>query len=607
MKGTKGMVRYTRWPVSAPGIRNIALSVLSAAVLSACGGGGGGGSDNGGVVNNNSGAGGGSNTAAGGDSGGSTPTPVKKSGTVTGTVSYDFVPTVTSAAASGDLKARLDYGRTYRRPVRSALVEIMSEDGATVIGKTFTNEAGVYSIDVPADTRVYVRVTAQGMSGADGAPDYLIKVRDNTAPEYRRAPSSAPLYSIRGDAFTTATSGSQAELNAASGWTGNGYGAARSAAPFAILDQLVTAAQKMHDAAPEVALPALNVYWSVNNRPGDGDIANGLIRSSHYDPNASTKGLYLLGAENVDTDEYDASVVVHEFGHYLEYALSRSDSFGGSHYQGDALDMSVAFSEAFGNAFSSMVRDSPIYSDTMGALQSEDGFGFDLDTPSDVWSFPAWFDETALGNALYGLYKSPDIRFAPIYRAMLNGQKNTPAFTSIFSFATALRPLVGDAGKAALDASLSKVQVNGGTLLDAWGTATVKGNWDPTPVDSAILPIYAALKPGGSASSCTTTIFGGGNKLGNFGHLRLTIPATGVYKLTLSPQSGGPAIGDYAITAYSAGAKITPAFTSAGSSTYTFLAAGDYAAYVAPRSNSDFNAARTNSAGCVNVSLQAGM
>ncbi|SAL44177.1 hypothetical protein AWB71_02334 [Caballeronia peredens] len=611
------MVRNTGWMSHGPRIRNIALGALFAAVLTACGG--GGGSGDGGAVTNNGNTGTGGNTAPSGDSGtssgtgGATPsgdtggsTPVKQAGTVTGKVSYDFVPTATRLDANGDLQAKLDYTAIEQRPVRHALVEVVSEDGTKVLGKTVTTEAGIYSIDVPADTRVYVRVTAQGVSGEDSAPDYLIKVRDNTAPEYRRSSDSAPLYSMRGTAFTTAVDGSQADLNAASGWGGSGYNTPRSAAPFAILDQIVTAAQKMRAAAPDVALPALNVFWSVNNRPGDGDIANGLISSSHYDRNPATKGLYLLGAENVDTDEYDASVVMHEFGHYVEYDLSRSDSFGGIHYQGDALDMTVAFSEGFGNAFSSMARDSAMYTDTVGPLQGDTGIALNLDAPS-AWSYSAWFDEEAVGSALYGLYKSPEVGFAQIYRAMLQGQKNTAAVTSVFSFAQALRPGLSDAGKRVLDDSLSRLQVTGGALLDEWGTATLKGGWNATPVDSTIFPIFTALKPGDNGTSCTTTLFGGGNKLGDYGRLRLTVPAAGFYRVTLSPKSGDPVMSDYVIAVFRVGTGIAPLFTIAGTSLFNLPAAGDYVAYVVPKANTDFNATQTSLPVCVSASLLAGV
>jgi hypothetical protein len=55
--------------------------------------------------------------------------------------------------------------------------------------------------------------------------------------------------------------------------------------------------------------------------------------------------MFLLGKEDVDTDEFDTHVVVHEWGHYFESAVSRSDSPGGNHALGDLLDARLAFGE----------------------------------------------------------------------------------------------------------------------------------------------------------------------------------------------------------------------------------------------------------------------
>ena len=83
----------------------------------------------------------------------------------------------------------------------------------------------------------------------------------------------------------------------------------------------------------------------------------------------------MLGDENVDTDEYDQHIVAHEFQHFLEDRISRSESPGGPHSPGDQLDLRVAFSEGFANAFSAMVLDDPVYRDSLGSPQGQ-GFSF---------------------------------------------------------------------------------------------------------------------------------------------------------------------------------------------------------------------------------------
>ena len=79
----------------------------------------------------------------------------------------------------------------------------------------------------------------------------------------------------------------------------------------------------------------------------------------------------MLGAADNDTDEYDQHVVAHEFQHFLEDQVSRSDTPGGPHSLDERLDMRVAFSEGFANAFSAMVLNDPVYRDSFGASQGQ--------------------------------------------------------------------------------------------------------------------------------------------------------------------------------------------------------------------------------------------
>src|SRR5260364_235899 len=75
-------------------------------------------------------------------------------------------------------------------------------------------------------------------------------------------------------------------------------------------------------------------FWSTDNRPTDGDKAIGEIGTSHV---AGGKEMYILGKEDVDIDEYDEGVMLHEWGHYFEHFAGRADSIGGSHGGGDNL------------------------------------------------------------------------------------------------------------------------------------------------------------------------------------------------------------------------------------------------------------------------------
>ena len=73
-----------------------------------------------------------------------------------------------------------------------------------------------------------------------------------------------------------------------------------------------------------------------------------------------------MGDANVDTDEFDHHIVVHEWGHFFSDQMSRDFSVGGQHSLTDLLDPRVAFSEGWANALSGLVLGNDRYIDTYG-------------------------------------------------------------------------------------------------------------------------------------------------------------------------------------------------------------------------------------------------
>ena len=102
------------------------------------------------------------------------------------------------------------------------------------------------------------------------------------------------------------------DLHAAHGWTGQSYGETRSAAPFAILDNIYTAIQSFAAVDPNIDFPELEVHWSTRNRSAFGNLSDGSIGSSAYHRDGDSGSIFILGQENVDTDEYDQHIIIHE-------------------------------------------------------------------------------------------------------------------------------------------------------------------------------------------------------------------------------------------------------------------------------------------------------
>jgi hypothetical protein len=116
--------------------------------------------------------------------------------------------------------------------------------------------------------------------------------------------------------------------------------------------------------------PKIKTFWAPGVDPGTTYL--GLTYAiSAFLPSSDDnfKGLYILGGKNgdsdcFDTDHFDNSVILHEYGHFLESAYSKSDSPGGSHNGNAVIDPRLAWSEGWANFFQAAVSGSPYYQDT---------------------------------------------------------------------------------------------------------------------------------------------------------------------------------------------------------------------------------------------------
>ena len=444
------------------------------------------------------------------------PTPVNQGEGVkiSGTVTFDRVPV--KIESYGLIK--LDYDKTQKVTGKHLLIKALDETGE-VLYQTSTNKNGVYAVYVPENINVKIRVYARMLQ----ENRWDVSVVDNTAQK--------ALYVIEGDYHDSGNTPTQRDLHAASGWGGNGYTRPRDAAPFAILDSINTVMQKVVDAKPNVEFPQLTVNWSVNNVAAGGDQSLGQIVTSNYDGNSN---LWILGDANSDTDEYDDHIIIHEWGHFFEDKFSRSDSIGGPHSSGDALDIRVAFGEGWGNAISAIATDNPIYFDTAGYNQSS---GWFMDIESASPANPGWFSEASIQRILYDLYDKNNegsdninLGFAPIVDAMVDKERYTEAFTSIFSFIHALK-----SENARQSSKIDQVVAseNISTIHDAYGnyrSNTANGIYTT--------PVYRTLEVGQNITQCNQNNFGVYNKLGNRTFIKVHIDESAFYNFDAQPYGG---------------------------------------------------------------------
>ncbi len=439
-----------------------------------------------------------------------------------GKITYDSVPVKADGVG-------LDYEHITKKSVRGAVVRIVDESNHE-LARTTTDKSGYYEFNVANITsKVKVQVLSELKSSK-----WDFEVKDNT--------NGNSLYVMEGSLASLGKNSTQTRnLNASSGWGGTSYTSTRVAAPFAVLDVIYQAMQKVRSADSTISFPPLDIFWSKNNKPSSGNLNNGDIGTSYYNGDSS---LYILGDENLDTDEYDSGVIAHEWGHYYESKFSRADSIGGGHTSGDFLDIRLAFGEGFGNAVSSMFRDNPNYWDSSGQHQAN-GWSMNLEIEKNREN-PGWFSESSIQRILYDIYDSHNdtgdtisYGFKPIHQLLIGKEKNTPAFTSIFTFIKGLKD-EHPSDATAIDNIVAQESI--APINDIYGSGRTNRSENANPLYDELTTGYGTTIVTNYAVDSYLSESGRTNQLGAYNFVKVTVPSEGDYTITVTQigSSGNP-------------------------------------------------------------------
>jgi hypothetical protein len=494
------------------------------------------------------------------------PTP----GTITGAVRFMRIPTSNNG---------LNYAGQQLAPARGVVVQAVNATTDVVITSGETSVNGTYVLQVPANQPVRVIVYAQMLrQDPQALPHWNFQVTDSQN-------GDATYFYDDGVVLDTSAPVNH-DIGIASGYdsvgTANG---ARDSAPFAILDTVYKAKQLILGVQPTADFPALYLDWSVLNPGSNTFFQNDTI--------------VISGDDAEDTDEFDEHVLAHEFGHYIEANFSRGDSLGGSHALGDQLDIRVAFSEGFGYAFSAMVLNDPVVRDTYVGTgnvcpNNQCTFGFNVeDNPSEnpAQAVPAgnvacYCSESSVWSLLWDVYDSAAdgadnvaLGFGPMWTVLINEERTAHAFTSLFTFMSALKNR--NPGSAnALSTLIDSQNTNGGAIEPYASNETY---FPPPSPQGAILPIYTNITVGGSPVVVSVVDdHGTENKLGNTRFLKFTLlqPTT----ISILANSTG---GDADFFVYRDGVFVDEGFSfdNPEQITITSAPAGDYVLEVNEYSN----------------------
>lgn len=482
----------------------------------------------------------------------------------------------------------LDYDNIVTLPARGVSVQLRDQN-KKVLATTQTDKDGYYQFTTNANTDVQVRVLAQ-LYGENAAV-WDIQIRDNTAGDAQ--------YIMDGSVINSGDRPAQTRnLRAPSGWNGDNYGDDRSAGPFAILDSLYDAVQMVIGAEPNIVLPPVTVYWSQKNIAISGKTRDGHIGTSYF--TSSGPSIYLLGAADNDSDEYDRAVIQHEFGHYLEYFVGRSESVGGSHNQNSRLDMRVAFGEAWGNAFAGMASGDPLYRDSLGAKQS---LGFTINVEARNHRNQGWFSEASVQAILYDLFDSQkdggddiELGFKPILDVLTsNAYQNFAGFASIFPFMAQLELQQPDHGQA-IGTLLKDFNIHG----KGWyGEGETNDGGSPT-----VLPLYHQIELDQTINVCSDSQYQDSNGLDVRRFIRIDLPTTRSYSIRAIKTAGlKRANPQFRIFKYGEQVDSVLNGTPDVEDALRYLSAGSYVFEVYEQSNADGNNSNGGLA-CFNITIE---
>jgi len=252
--------------------------------------------------------------------------------TITGQVTFDRLPV--TATGLGSAPTTLPAANVQIEAVRHG-------DMFNVVGTTTTDAAGNYTLNLNLDHDFYMRARTVSGTGVDIDRVY----HNQTLP---------PIPHAAVGSIINRAGGSQAVNLHAPATLGNNRGGA-----FAILDTIQRLRATASGSFPSMG--GLDVFWSQGG--------NLLAGTDEVGPNGrpliKLPGGSSSDVANTDHDEFDETVIAHEWASFLQLTQSRDNNFGGEH-AGEELLFSASYSEGVVTAIGCALLGQPLYRDTTG-------------------------------------------------------------------------------------------------------------------------------------------------------------------------------------------------------------------------------------------------
>ncbi|MFN7728639.1 MAG: hypothetical protein ACK5P7_05750 [Bdellovibrio sp.] len=262
------------------------------------------------------------------------------------------------------------------KPIRRAEIVVINNATEAVVQAGHTTETGDADLQIP-----------------NVAGSYRVEVRSRADNTYLKAsvldnPYDKNYYRIYRN-FTVTTGTPNASTISAGASLLAPYNGAAEGGAFNILDNILIANDYLRDHVKVnntagsadycpasicsenfAVAPKVQIYWTKGLSPAAyfGSPSSPISFFASNSGGSLYPGLYILGGLEgsvcADTDHFDNSVILHEYGHFLEHTYAISDSPGGSHNGNKIIDPRLAWSEGWANFFQAAALGRPSYRDT---------------------------------------------------------------------------------------------------------------------------------------------------------------------------------------------------------------------------------------------------
>ena len=189
----------------------------------------------------------------------------------------------------------------------------------------------------------------------------------------------------------------------------------RESGPFNMLAVIRQANLYLKAADGKMKFEKIKIRWTT--RPVD---PKSRYYTSQFDP--ISKEAHILGDRDVDSDEFDDFILLHEYGHFLASVYARDDTPAGPHGTGMKLDPRLAWSEGWATYLACAVLNDTRYIDTgRGETNPHVRVYHDYSQAIAKNDRPGYWSEFTVASALWGLHR--EVGFAKIWHTFINPWK----------------------------------------------------------------------------------------------------------------------------------------------------------------------------------------